>query len=193
MLEISLLLMYNEYILQIFCDKFTKKLRYNNFPPFPLNFYVVVLYYQNKKQEVKNMKFYLDSDNYESIKLEISEQERQNGMENILQEYCFAMASFFVDFSMKLDLNTEQAKSLQKACFSCIEILTNDMIEELILDDETDDVSEEQLTALANKMAEVGFSQEEINHVVEMVKESGSFESAQEYFKNIVREAGIDL
>ena len=71
--------------------------------------------------------------------------------------------------------------------------MTNDMIEELILDDETDDVSEEQLTALANKMAEVGFSQEEINHVVEMVKESGSFESAQEYFKNIVREAGIDL
>lgn len=139
------------------------------------------------------MKFYFDSDNYESIKLEISEQERQNGMENIIQEYCFAMASFFVYFSMKLDLDTEQAKSLQKVCFSCIEILTDDMIEKVILDDETDDVSEEQLTDLADKLAENGFSQDEIENILELVKESDSIESATEYLKNIAHEAGIDL
>lgn len=59
----------------------------------------------------------LDTNNYEGISLAITDEERENGTVDLIQEFCYAMAALFTDFSMKLDCDTEQAKGLKMFAF----------------------------------------------------------------------------
>ncbi len=137
------------------------------------------------------MRFYLDTDDYESIKIEMSDKDGE--VQDIIQEFCFAMASFFVDMANKLDCNTESAKSLQKVCSSCIERDINVILDNEVLNsDNEEEINDEQLSDLTKMMAEHGFSEDEINNIVEVVKSCGSMESAIDYLKEIGEEAGID-
>ncbi len=81
------------------------------------------------------MKFTLDTNECENIKLEITDEERENVV-SAIQEFCFGMSSFFVDFLMKFGCDTEEkAKKLQEACMSCMGRNLDVMIKDILLDD----------------------------------------------------------
>lgn len=45
------------------------------------------------------MKYSLDTDNYETIKLEISEKDISKGMVDVINEFCYGIAAFYTDFA----------------------------------------------------------------------------------------------
>lgn len=141
------------------------------------------------------MRFSLDSDNYEDIHIEITEEEREGELQDVIQEFCFGMASFFVDFALKLNCDTEQAKGLQDVCMSCINRNIEHILDNRVLDpddDSDDDVSEDELDELLEALYAANFSEEEIDSIIELVKSSGSITAATDYLKMIGEEHGID-
>jgi len=66
------------------------------------------------------MIFQLDTDHYDEIKLTFSENEHENGLPKMIEEFCYGVSAFFVDFAMKLECDTKDAASLKEICLSCI-------------------------------------------------------------------------
>ena len=54
------------------------------------------------------MKFSLDTNDYESLHLEISAEEWKSGLGNIMQELCFALSSFYIDFASRISFESEE-------------------------------------------------------------------------------------
>lgn len=141
------------------------------------------------------MRFSLDSENYENIHIEISEEEQKGELQDIIQEFCFAMASFFADFASKLNCNIEQAKELKNVCISCINRNIDYFLDNGILDndyDSDDELSEDALDELLESLRAANFSEEEIENIIELVKSSGGIEAATDYLKAIGEDNGID-
>ena len=139
------------------------------------------------------MKFSLDTDHYEDLRLLFSESDYNKDVSDVIEEFCFAMASFFVDLSMKLNCDVNQAASLKGVCLPCIGGNIDLMLKRGVLKSADDEpVSEAELDALMQGMKANGFSREEIETVVRLVKDRGSLEAAKEYLKRIVEDKGAE-
>ena len=139
------------------------------------------------------MKFTLDTNECENIKLEITDEESES-VASAIQEFCFGMSSFFVDFMMKLGFNTEEvAKSFQELCMSCIAKNLDVMIKDILLDNnETSYELENDIETLKSEMKSHGFSDKEIENIVDLVSDCGSIEAANDILKKIGEQNGID-
>lgn len=138
------------------------------------------------------MRFLLNTDDYESISLEITDEEYENGTIGIIQEFGYALASFIVDVALKLDCDTEQAKGLKKVLLDIVgrdvdDILDNSVFEEL---EEEDTESMDELT---ERLISSGFSDEEIANIKSLVVEFGGVENALEHLKNIAVQNGLNM
>ena len=138
------------------------------------------------------MRFLLNTDDYESISLEITDEEYENGTIGIIQEFGYALASFIVDVALKLDCDTEQAKGLKKVLLDIVgrdvdDILDNSVFEEL----EEEDT--ESMDELAERLISSGFSDEEIANIKSLVVEFGGVENALEHLKDIAVQNGLNM
>lgn len=72
------------------------------------------------------MKLIVDTKHYEDLSIKISDEEYEAGPASTIEEFCYALASFIVDFSKaKLGCNKETASSFKDLCLSCIDNLLN--------------------------------------------------------------------
>ena len=137
----------------------------------------------------------LDTNDYEGISLTITDEERENGTVDLIQEFCYAMAALFTDFSMKLNCDTEQAKGLKDVCLSCIERNIDSILDEGVLeydDDEEEVIDAEEIDELKDRLTEAGFDNEEIQNIIALVENSGGIENATDFLKSIGDAAGVD-
>ena len=83
------------------------------------------------------MIFSLDTNNYENIHLDLSEEMENGDIKSAVLEFCYGIASFITDFSMKMDCKTmEEYLKMKKLLIPCIEE-NIDMILINYLDDDT--------------------------------------------------------
>lgn len=142
------------------------------------------------------MIFNLDTNNYEDIHLDITEEKKRGDIQNVILEFSYSVASFFTDLASQLDYNTEQARGLQKVCLSCIKKNIDIILDSRILEEdlkESDVISQEEKDELVNRLKESGFSEDEIHSILDLVQSEGSFENATEYLKQMAKEYNIDL
>ena len=89
----------------------------------------------------------------------------------------------------------KQAKGLKEVCLSCIERNIDYMLEEGVLEKATPDddgAFNQQIEELEDKMVASGFSQEEIENILEFVKSSGSMQAAIDSLMQLGENNGID-
>lgn len=68
------------------------------------------------------MKLIVDTKHYEDLSIKISDEEYEAGIASTIEEFCYAIASFIVDFSkVHLGCNKESALSFKDLCLSCID------------------------------------------------------------------------
>ena len=65
------------------------------------------------------MKFQLDTEDMETIKLTFSYEDLENELSENIQDFRYRMAAFFVDFAQKIGCDTKKALELRDLCFSC--------------------------------------------------------------------------
>ena len=141
------------------------------------------------------MLFHLDTENCENIKLRFNPD--GNLEENIL-EFCFGMSALYTDFCMQLGLDQDQARSLLDVVQSCMtrdveEILSHGLLDsDDEEDDGTDGVSDDEIDELEQAMTDAGFSSEEIQNIITLVKDAVSMDAALKILKDIGENAGID-
>ena len=131
------------------------------------------------------MIFSLDTDDYETIKIAITEEDKEKEMGEIVSEFCCAMASFFIDFSTKLTVKRkEQIDVLKDVCFSCIENYIDTIANEVFCNSTTP--ADEGMSNFVRKLQDANFSEEEIESLLNFVKNCGSIEEAQEYLNKLM-------
>lgn len=141
------------------------------------------------------MLFHLDTENCENIRLRFNP--NGNLEENIL-EFCFGMSALYTDFCMQIGLDQDQSRSLLDVVQSCMtrdveEILSHGLLDsDDDEDDGTDGVSDDEIDELGQAMTDAGFSNEEIQNVINLVKDAGSMDAALKILKGIGENAGID-
>ena len=112
------------------------------------------------------MKFNLDTEKM-NISLSFNEDATGDELIDVVQDFCFGMASFFIDFAMKLNYTSEDVADLKDVCISCINRNIDVMVEKGVLDDEEEDYDEDNdLDELIDKMNESGFSADEIDNII---------------------------
>lgn len=68
------------------------------------------------------MRLNVDTSNYEDLSINLTGEEYEAGPASTIEEFCYAMASFIVDFSkVHLGCNKESALSFKDLCLSCID------------------------------------------------------------------------
>ena len=138
------------------------------------------------------MKFEMDTQNFEDMKLIISDEEYNGEATDLINDFCFAMSAFFASFAQRIIGDMESVKKLKKVCYS----VTDRMIDEFFERNEQDDksnVDNSKKEELIEKLKDYDFSEEEIAGVVNIIDELGSFELAIEYLKKIGKEHGINF
>ncbi len=140
------------------------------------------------------MKFNLDTDNFENIKITFTDEEYELEVPDLIEEFCFAMSSLYLDFALKLDCNTEKAKGLKEILLDCTERNIDMLLDKGILENlksEDREELEEELEELSENLAEADFTEEEIDYIVELARTLGSVEAVNDYLKEIADEAGL--
>lgn len=141
------------------------------------------------------MLFHLDTENCENIRLRFNP--NGNLEENIL-EFCFGMSALYTDFCMQIGLDQDQSRSLLDVVQSCMtrdveEILSHGLLDsDDDEDDGTDGVSDDEIDELGQAMTDAGFSNVEIQNIINLVKDAGSVDAALKILKGIGENAGID-
>ena len=125
------------------------------------------------------MIFHLDTDNYKDIRLSFSEKElNSEEFSNTIMEFCYALSSFYVNFCLKNELDTERAESLKPIVVKTVEKYIDQMLKKGILEPDDMDELEDELDELEEKLRENGFSDSEIDNIIELVRESGGTSEA---------------
>ena len=133
------------------------------------------------------MKFSLDTDRYDKMKLTLTKNDCENDLTEVITDFCYGIASFFVDFAMKLECNTSQAEGLKAVCLSCIEKNIDIILEEGALEPEKEEKSEKELAELKSPLITEGFSEQEIYSIIQLVKDCGNLTAATKLLKSVVK------
>ena len=98
------------------------------------------------------MIFSLDTNSYENIHLDLSEEMENGDIKSAVLEFCYGIASFITDFSMKMDCKTmEEYLKMKKLLIPCIEE-NIDMILFNFLDDDAKKKSTECCKITSDKI-----------------------------------------
>ena len=136
------------------------------------------------------MQFALDTEHCEEMKLTITDKERQDGTATVIQEFCFGMASLFVDFAMKLNCrDAKQADKLKEVCFSCIGHNIDEMVKQGLLEPKDNEIDEDEINDLVEQLKKANFSEDQIAHILEIVRSAGSIEAATDYLQSVLEKA----
>ena len=120
------------------------------------------------------MKFYFDTNDYNSIKIDIVEFDLS--VSDAIQEFCFAMSLFFVNFVMYLNCDTRKKVEVWKdICTSYIDRNINSMLN-----------NQDDINKLTEKMKEHGFSEAEITNMVKFVTDCGNIDTANNKLEEIL-------
>lgn len=98
------------------------------------------------------MIFSLDTDNTNKIKLIFSALEYEKDLADVIADFCYRLASFFVDFAMKLDCDMEQAHGLKGVFTSGIGRNIDNILEHSILDPDEEANERRKEQTLYDKM-----------------------------------------
>lgn len=139
------------------------------------------------------MKLILDTENIENMQLVLTEEDRAKPQEQLMEEFEYAMSSFFVSFCLKNNWDTEKAKEMKQSIFTKIDRHIANMFSQGVLEPANETVDEAYLKELHDQMAEAGFDEDEIEQMVELVKKYGSLEKASEYLESLAEEEGVEL
>lgn len=139
------------------------------------------------------MKLILDTENIENMQLVLTEEDRAKPQEQLMEEFEYAMSSFFVSFCLKNNWDTEKAKEMKQSIFTKIDRHIANMFTQGVLEPANETVDEAYLKELHDQMAEAGFDEDEIEQMVELVKKYGSLEKASEYLESLAEEEGVEL
>ena len=132
------------------------------------------------------MQFRFDTNHCEKLNLKITKQDYKEGTPAVVQNFCFGIASFFIEFALKLDCDEKQAKGLKDICLKAIENYIDKMIKDGLLNQDEDEVNEEELKNLVEQLEKNGFDEAEIKNVIEIVKNAGGIEAATGYFQSVL-------
>lgn len=136
------------------------------------------------------MKIELDTEYIEeTLTLTFSEAERKQDLTGIIQEFCFGLASLFIDFSQKLNLDEKQAQGLKEVCLDVTGRDIDAMIKSILQPKD----SEGEMQELIEKMIDSGFSNGDIQNCLKIVENCGSLENAVQYLKSVGKEHGIQF
>lgn len=120
------------------------------------------------------MKFYFDTNDYNSIKIDIVEFDLS--VSDAIQEFCFAMSLFFVNFAMYLNCDTRKKVEVWKdICTSYIDRNINSMLN-----------NQDDINKLTEKMKEHGFSEAEITNMLKFVTDCGNIDIANNKLEEIL-------
>lgn len=120
------------------------------------------------------MKFYFDTNDYNSIKIDIVEFDLS--VSDAIQEFCFAMSLFFVNFVMYLNCDTRKKVEVWKdICTSYIDRNINSMLN-----------NQDDINKLTEKMKEHGFSEAEITNMLKFVTDCGNIDTANNKLEEIL-------
>ena len=75
------------------------------------------------------MKFTVDTNDFENIKLDIAEEELDSP-EKLIEDFCFAAAGFYIDLTRKIGASPEQIRSFDKVCAPFINSLIEQAVED---------------------------------------------------------------
>lgn len=139
------------------------------------------------------MKFTLDTDDIENLQLILDDADKAKTPEQLMEEFEYAMSSFFVSFCLKNNWDTDKAKEFKQAIFTKIDRHIANMFAQGVLEPANEVVDDAYLEELQSQMSEAGFSEEEIEQMVKLVKEYGSIEKASEYLSSLAEEEGVEL
>ena len=139
------------------------------------------------------MKLILDTENIENMQLVLTEEDKAKPQEQLMEEFEYAMSSFFVSFCLKNNWDTEKAKEMKQSIFTKIDRHIANMFTQGVLEPANETVDEAYLKELHDQMAEAGFDEDEIEQMVELVKKYGSLEKASEYLESLAEEEGVEL
>ena len=139
------------------------------------------------------MKLILDTENIENMQLVLTEDDKAKPQEQLMEEFEYAMSSFFVSFCLKNNWDTEKAKEMKQSIFTKIDRHIANMFSQGVLEPANETVDEAYLKELHDQMAEAGFDEDEIEQMVELVKKYGSLEKASEYLESLAEEEGVEL
>ncbi len=135
------------------------------------------------------MKFQLDTEDMENIKLTFSDEDLENELSENIQDFCYGMAAFFVDFAQKIGCDTKKALELKDLCFSCAGNDVEALLHAGILDEEEENEDNEEYKELRKKMKEAGFSEEDIAGAIRLAQACGGLEAATDYLDGVIKEA----
>ena len=129
------------------------------------------------------MKFSVDTNNFENIKLEINDEEF-NDPQNLITDFCFATASFYLDLAQKIGANISQVQSFKKVCVPLIDQIINSAIDDGMFDDGTESseqtgISQEELDELRVRLENSNLSDDKVDVII---KAASSFNSIEEFY-----------
>ncbi len=122
--------------------------------------------------------------------IEMTEEEENSVLSKNLAEFCFGIASLAVDY-IGQTVKPKDYENLKKALVHITSDMLDKMLEEGVLDD--DELEEEMENLREQLEANGGFSNEEIEAVLNIVRETGSMEAATKFLMSVGEEAGIDM
>lgn len=139
------------------------------------------------------MKFSLDTSDYRTINLAITDADIETGMANTMAEFCYAMASIYTTFALQIGLDKELSRSFKNAVFISvldrnIEMLLDEEVLEVNEDDIEDSLAsnlQDELSELKKQLERKDFSPEEISAILEYVSACSSVGSALDHLLGI--------
>lgn len=127
------------------------------------------------------MKFEFDTQKSEDIKLVLTEEPDGISREDAIQDFFFGITSFVTLFCKKLSMDSSVVMSFWDLCHKCVGNELESFLESGVYDSDEEELDEEELDdeaiAVAKEMEKNGFTEEEIDAIVKLVKASGGVES----------------
>lgn len=142
------------------------------------------------------MKLFIDTNNCETIHLEMTNEEKNAHFAENAKELSFGLAGLAVDYIQQMDraFDSGNYHKVRELLVKLFDSYLEEMIDEVLVDDNEDEVDEDEIENLRVMMEESGsFTEEEIDTAVKLLIDAGSTENAITYLKSVARENNISL
>lgn len=134
------------------------------------------------------MKLFIDTNDCETIHLEMSDEERSAHFAESAEELCFGLAGLAADYIQQMGEAFDSGKyhKVRELLVKLFDSYLERMIDEALIDDNEDEVDEDEIENLRVMMEASGsFTEEEIDAAVKLLIEAGSTENVLTYLKRV--------
>ncbi len=139
------------------------------------------------------MIFNLDTSHYETTKIFLTDKECDAAIPELIEEFCFAIASFFLDFAVKLDCDKKQGDELKDIVLDCTGDIIEHLLENDLLKPSEDESPEEETDTQTEETENAGFTEADIANIVQLIEDCGGLASTKEFLRQYAAEKGIDI